>query len=66
MHHQSEGTPPNGMFPVRVCLLAAVGRGSCWLVVAATVVSVILCRYHLGTVKSMNMYNIHNIHAPKI
>ena len=34
---------------MRVCLLVALGRGGCWLVVV--VVGVILCRYHLGEPK---------------
>jgi len=39
---QSEGVSPERdktgyLIPVHVCLLVAVGRGGCWLVVAATV-----------------------------
>ena len=39
------------MVPVRVCLLVAVGRGSCWLVVVVAVVvvvGVILCKQSRG------------------
>ena len=55
------------LVPVRVCLLVwGVGCG-CWLVIAAaTVVGITLPRYHLGSLKSMNNYKIHNMHAPEV
>jgi len=62
------GFPLNGIFdPCAGCLLVAVRRGGCWLVVVRRRRHVPVPLWGVPrTQKSTNINNIHKIHAPNI